>query len=483
MVLADAGGRGLRVAACCPQAAQQGVRPGLPWTEARSLFQTSNSDRSSAGQLPICKRADPAADRQALQQLALACQKYSPLTGLVEGDAETLLLDITGCAHLFGGEQNLLETVTRDLANRGFRLRSAIADTIGAAWAVAHDGPASSRIVPVGESARVLAPLSVAALRLPPEALDRLDRLDVRTIGQLSNLPPESLDSRFGPQLLRRLDQALGSAWENFTSERLVEPFCAVWQGDDPLTSQPVIMLVFRQLLEQLLTALAPRRVGLLELHCEFATATGPHGIPLRLSQPSTNAKHLTRLFELCCERQPLPSEIGAVRLEAIRIGSLQERQIALFESESVTTERDLASLIERLSSRLGEQAVLQPVMVADPLPELSVCWEPWLIGGFAPERAPDPERATSAPWRLLTSPQPVDVLAAVPDGPPARLHWQGEAWKIVQCWGPERLETGWWRSRDTKRDYYRVETASGLQFWLFSQRDTGRWFLHGIFD
>lgn len=485
VVLADAGRQGLRVDACCPHAAQQGVTRGMPYAEAKALLPYSPVSRARATSV-VWKKSDPASDRQALQSIALDCQHYTPLAGLDAAVAsEAVLLDVTGCTHLLGSERDFLAAITRDFADRKYELRTAIADTIGAAWAVAHCGP-SGTIVPPGEQARVLDALPVAALRVGTDVLRLLNRLDVRTIAQLRQLPRSTLPSRFGPQLLQRLDQALGDRWESFTPERLAAPICAAWRSDEPLTDQREVSFIFCQLLDQLLRDLAPRRAGMLEVQGELRTESQALlTIPLRLARPSVDTQHLGQLFELACERQTWPGPVCAFRLEAVCIGSLAERQITLLEDERQSAERDISRLVERLTSRLGEQAVLRPACVAEPLPESSLRLVPWLNDETDSQNSyvPDLEVAGSRPWRLLPTPQPVDVMVVIPDGPPRRLCWQGRMTGIAQSWGPERLETGWWRNRDLQRDYYRVETTEGYQYWLFRQCDSGRWFLHGFFD
>jgi protein ImuB len=441
----------------------------MPLSEARALLSSGTA----------WKRSDPAGDRQALRQMVLECQRYTPLTGL---DLDGLLLDITGCGSLFGDERGLLTALSRELARRGFQFHAAIADTIGTAWAVARFGR-SGTIVPPGEQLGVLEPLPVAALRLAADVLAWLDRLEVRTIAQLRKLPRASLACRFGPQVIQRLDQALGAVPERFTPERLAQPLFAEWNGDEPLADQRELTCVFRRLLARLLTDLSPRRAGVAELRCTLRTEAQSVVLPVRLSRPTVDARHLAQLFELACERQHWPGLVSAFRLETLQIGSLEERQGTLFDGGGGSSEQEGASLIERLSSRLGEDAVLRPIRVADPLPEHSLQLMPWLSSSSGGSESSAPEEIGSRPWRLLPSPQPVEVVAVVPDGPPARLQWGGGAWTVAQSWGPERIETGWWRGRDVQRDYYRIETEQGLWFWLFRRRDTGEWFLHGFFD
>ena len=200
------------VTAYSSEAVPFGIRVGLPLAEARSLLPTiSSRHQRQPLSKQIFKRADPVADRTRLQALALHCQRYSPLVGLEAASApESLWLDISGCENLFGGERGLTEALRADLVQQDIRVHIAIADTWGTAWGVSHFAEPAVSLVPAGEQSTALAPLPVAALRLSGAVVDSLHSLDVSTIGHLMRLPRASLPSRFGKELVRRLDQALG---------------------------------------------------------------------------------------------------------------------------------------------------------------------------------------------------------------------------------------------------------------------------------
>ncbi len=374
----------------------------------------------------------------------------------------------------------LLQALTHDLTQRGYRIRTALADTIGAAWAIAHAGE-SGTIVPSGEEQATLAGLSVAALRLPPSIVSMLDRLDLRTVGDLPRLPRNSLPSRFGPALLRRWDQALGITGEQFSPERLRAPLMARWSADDPLTTQQELAFVFRQLLTELLNRLAMNRAGIVELQVRLRAARETFTLDLRLSRPTADERHLRNLLALRCERERWPGGLFGVELAAPRIGSLSERQTTLLDAGEPDHDHEVSALIERLASRLGEQAVLRPVAVPDAVPECSLRLVTWLAAGNQPATIVNCELA--CPWNLLPVPLPLRVLTTFPDGTPARLHWHNQIHKIVQTWGPERIEAAWWRGLEIRRENFRVETDQGHHLWVFRDRNSGQWFLHGTFD
>jgi protein ImuB len=475
--------------------------------EAKALLERKTS--SAAAHF---EPSAPAADLAALRKLARWCRRFSPSVGLEEGpEPASLLLDITGCAHLFGGEPAQARHVLRDFQRRGLTVRVAIADTLGAAWAVAHYGfpPAASgaRIVPPGQQAERLQALPVAALRLPEHLVHTLHELDLRQISQLQAVPRASLAARFGPLIRQRLDQALGRAAELLTAERPAEPLQCGWSGDDPLTNRWAIGLVLEQLLQQLLEQVSAQRRGVQQLLCRLS---GPQQEAAQFSvglvRPSASPRHVLELLQLQWERLALPAEITAITLDAAVTAALACRQTEIFADAAARDNRpELETLIERLSSRLGREAVLAPRLAADAQPEYAVRYEAWVGRPRASgtDRSPITERRRTVrhaplvarlsfpewelplfrPPRLRSEPIPIEVTPLSPEGPPGRVCWQNRTHTITRSWGPERIETGWWRHQFLRRDYYRVELHTGQHFWLFRRVGQGDWFLQGEFS
>ena len=498
---------------------------------------------------------DPAADRRALESLAQACEPFSPSVGLEEAERpECLLLDITGLEPLLGNEAALAEQVLRFVASQGFAARTAIADTVAAAWAAARyaqtrvagversEPPAAQSwgltafdpshpcvYVPPRETLTALAKLPVAALRLGPATLALLAELGIQRIEQVLALPRESLASRFESELVRRLDQLSGILPERIDAVR-APPEIAVEQAlETPTGRRDVVEMIVEQLLARTVEQLSARRRGAVQLECELTCQGGLwDGAALRptvrlrlgLYRPTAERRHLLELVRMRLERTVLAGPVSAVRLTVPLTAPLVARQLALGEllaDEPGRTElipfHELALLIDRLSSRLGREAVLGATLVADAQPELAYRLAPLAGSGFQqtqPRRkkakartmgpigrmrpispispirpiSPIAERAALArPLRLAPQPQPVEVLAAVPEGPPARFCLNGQPQRIARTWGPERIQTGWWRGPWVARDYYRVETAGGERFWLFRRISDGQWFLHAAFE
>jgi protein ImuB len=479
---------------------------------------------------------DPQADRKLLQLLAGWCARYSPLVGLEQSDEPSaLFFDITGCAHLFGGEEVMAAQVARDFQHAGCFVRIAVADTIGAAWAAVRygsrhapraDGTRSvpATIIPPGRQSVLLRDLPVAALRVPTDTVETLHELGIRQIGQLQGLPRSSLPARFGPSVLERLDQALGLAQELIVPVPPVEPIAAEWSFEEPTADRRALESVLHRLIGEIAEMLASRQEGAQRLSCRLLCAGNePVHLTIGTLQPTAVAAHLCELIHLQLERITLAGEVLAVHVEVTASGPLGTQQEELFDAGiNREGERHLAVLLDRLSSRLGERAVLRPCLAPDPQPEyatrlMAALAEEGILNcksqienfkfagadtlhsafriphsalmstnpkSFLP--VPDYHFTTAPaarPLCLKPRPVPIEVVSVVPDGPPVRFRWHaGE--HVIQCsWGPERIETGWWRGPHVERDYYRVETATGQRFWLFRQNNTGKWFLHGAFE
>ncbi len=497
----------LVVRACCASAAQRGVTPGMPLAEAKAIvgptLRVGPDPHAERG--VYCEPHEPKADYEALQKLALWAQRFSPLVAVHEPDC--LLLDVTGCGPLFGGELKLAEKALRDLHRQGYAGRAAVADTIGAAWAVAHYGTADAAVVLPGQHSDELKPLPVESLRLDEDVIQLLRAFDIRRIDQLLELPRAALPSRFGPELLRRLDQALGDVAESLTFERAHEPDEATWEFEVPCGDRRVIEAVLEKLLEQVLEKLRPRQMGVQRLLCWLhlvqskvvgtlrvpSTTDGTRSVPttflVGLLHASASMRHLLELVRLHLERVQLPAEVARVMVRA-SAAPLDFHQGQMFGEENAERWREFPVLVERLCSRLGEKAVLRPSLRADAQPELAWRYESWLAQWGRHSCLPDAEgRQECLPhallWRppcLKAQPVAVPVMSVVPGGPPLRFEWQGHSHVVAHYWGPERIETGWWRGPDVRRDYYLVETATGERFWLFRTRQEEAWFLHGAF-
>ncbi|TDQ83407.1 protein ImuB [Dongia mobilis] len=443
----------------------------------------------------LVEAADPAGDLAALHQLAHWATRFSPHAAADAPDG--ILADITGCAHLWGGEANLLRDALARLRRQGFAARGAIAGTIGAAWACARFGGEES-ILPPGSVAAALEALPVRALRLDDATAAALDRLGLRRIGALYPLPRADIVQRFGPALLTRLDQALGQAAETL-SPLLPQPDHRVsLVFAEPIATPEQVALAAGNLLKRLLADLVTRDLGLrrlgLVLHRLDDTAPG---CIIGTAQPSQDEKHLLKLLLEKAEALDPGPGIERMSLAALATQPMARRQAEMM-GRALGEMADIAPLIDRLGNRFGAQAIARPEAIAGHLPERAVAFVPPLQKRAADWQADLPPR----PIRLLSPPEPIDAMAPVPDDPPLSFRWRHVLHRVARAEGPERLRPEWWQAADDAaetRDYYRVEIEDGRRFWLYrsglyqagrgqagrvqpGRQTPPRWFLHGIF-
>jgi protein ImuB len=466
----------LLVTACSTRAESRGVRVGQSLTEAKALIPRARF-----------LAADTIADREALRQLALDGHRFSPLAGVAEGvPLESLLFDVTGCTHLWDGEDQFIQAVRDYWMGRGYQAQLALTGSVGAAWALAR--AATIAVVAVGDEAAALSDLPVGLLRLPATILERLALVGLRTIGDLLRLPRETLSSRFDEILPQRLDQALARRPELFIAERPREPPMVSREWEVPIEDKLTLALVCRQMLHALLSEASHPGAGFQELQGELRTETGAVTLTIRLARPSRDEGHFAQLVDLMLERCTWSGGVVAIRWIVVQLGRLREVEHNWFDSDSEVESdapRELAVLVDRLGSRLGEDAVLRVEVLPDAQPEYVVRLVPWTRA--QPARIDDyvlpPEQSRSRPGRLLVVPRAIEVISIVPDGPPIRVTWRQRDHRVVRYWGPERIATGWWRARDVQRDYYRTEWEDGTHAWIFRDMRDGRWFLHGFFE
>lgn len=469
------------VAACSREAQRLGIHPGMPLAEASAL---------APRRLQI-KPHDPLADWQSLAQLAHWCRRFSPTVGLEASDPpRTLLFDAAGLASLHGSEQSLLDRAAREMARRGFRVRLALADTIGAAYAVARYGNMANihgrQIIPSGVSRQALAPLPLAALRLPDSLIATLAALGFECVGDVLQLPREQLPSRFGRQLLLRIDQALGAAPEAIVSVKQSPEFAVRQSFEFPLVRQDVLRRALLTLLEKLAHALLVHRAGVLRLKCLIECESEIVAFDVGVLQATASAATFAELIDLQLERTRLTRPATAIALEVLQHAPLAQRQTLFFKAQhDFSSSPALAALVNRLASRLGRDAVVRCRLRHDAQPELAYRLERVLDGLPARHKGNVkrlPFGPLDRPLDLLKAPTLLNATIDAVSGLPQQFSWEGRRHVVNQVWGPERIDTGWWRRRRVGRDYYRLETAAGQRIWSYRRREDGRWFLHGFF-
>jgi len=468
LLLSHRAGNRLVIAAASPEARKLGLHPGMAVAQARALVPG----------LDIAE-ADPAADAALLARLALfAARRWTPRASLAPPDG--LFLDLTGAAHLFGGEAAMGRRILVFCGRAGFAARFAVAGTPGAAHALARFG--GGGLCPPGGEAAALAPLPLAALRVEEPVLAAARRLGLETIGDLLALPRAPLQRRFGRTLLTRLDQALGRAAEPLDPVVPEEPPAAMLRFAEPIATPEAIEKAVDILLGRLAEtlrkeALGVRRVALLGDRVDGAVQR----LDVGTSRPTRDPDHLRRLIGAKLETIEPGYGLDAIRLVAGRVEPLAPEQLS-----GAKTVPDLALLIDRLAARLGARHLYRATAVESDVPERSVA----RTGPLAPA-APWPK--WPRPVRLLSPPERVEnVVALLPDLPPRRFTWRGRAYRVRAADGPERIHGEWWKrgaEAEAVRDYFQVEDEEGTRFWLYRRGDgvdhrTGdlSWYLHGVF-
>lgn len=457
-------------------ARRRGVRIGMPVSEARTF--AGPNDRL------VVEEVQPAQDRQALVQIALRCERFSFRIGIEEADTpESILMDVTGIAHFFSGEQALADQLNQAATRRQFAGRIAIGDTIGTAWAAAHYLAEPNRPVVIPSTqARQLHRLPLPALRLSEPLLRKLLRLGITTIAQVMTLDRASLARRLGNELLTRLDQFTGQIPETVTPCHPLPQYRIKKTLEEGITNPDAIRQLVFYLLRQLLDLLAPKRLGTRHLECRFVLEDRTTQLlDVRLCETTSDQQHIHELFRIRLDKFRLTSPVVGLHIEAHEVAPLGASQEAFLEGISRDQSRQLSLLLNRFSSRLGEQAVVAPSLFPNPIPERSV-----ELASVTGSSLPSPTSYSSRfhgldrPTALFVQPRPVEVLASIPDGPPVVLFWKKRRIELVDCSEPERIETGWWQGEYVCRDYYRVETATGEWLWVFRRLQDGRWFWHG---
>jgi protein ImuB len=442
--------------------------------------------------------AEPQAERRALAALADWCTRYTPWTSSEEpavGGGGGALLDITGCAHLFGGEAALLADLIARLARCGFTARASVADTAGAAWAMARFADQAASVVPPRRQRAALADLPVAALRLPTETALSLERLGLRRIGALYPLPRAPLARRFGRELCRRLDQALGHLDEPISPHQPAEPWRLRLAFAEPIARREDIEAGLERLLAALCRRLDEEMSGVRRLVFAIFRVDGTvQRAEIGTSHATREAKHLRRLFAEKLEALDPGLGLDLITLAAPVVEPLAASQTG-FWTDATSNEvlPAVNALVDRLANRLGIKAVRRLVPAESHCPERAQRALPGLASRHA---SGSWRRGRPRPLRLFVRPQPVDAIAPVPDDPPLLFRWRDTLHRIRAAEGPERILGEWWRDAGAVRDYYRVEDEAGRRFWLYreglypqpdrpqeSAPDAApRWFLHGLF-
>ncbi len=471
----------LRLAAANGSALALGLSPGMTLADARAR----------APDIRVVAHR-PEADAALLKRVLLDFGRFTPMAATDGPDG--LALDVTGCAHLFGGEAGLVRAVAARARGVGLAVRLAMAGTPEAARALARFGRGG---IHEGEGqSQALRRLPVAALELSDKETQALSRAGLKTLAHLADRPTAPIAARFGAAAATRLNRVLGREDARIRPERPVPLISVDRILVEPITETTDVEAVIGDLLTEAMDRLELRGQGGRAFQAGFFRLDGEvRHITVRTGRPSRDAVAVLRLFRerLASLARPLDPGFGfdQLRLSVPVAERLASRQRG-FDRTPPGAE-DLGRLVDRLTARLGPEAVSRFEPVASHWPERTVRLTSAALppgeDGEWPE--PDPVDPPLRPLQMFDPPQPILATAEVPDHPPNRFIWRRVDHRLVRVEGPERIAPEWWRRLrgplEPTRDYYRVEDQEGRRFWLFrsgfyGEEPAPRWFVHGVF-
>jgi protein ImuB len=425
----------------------------------------------------LTRPADAHRTAQALESLRRWALRYCPWAACDGTDG--LALDITGAAHLMGGEAVLMDDLLARLARMGFAVRAGLADTRGAAWAMAHVGPSHVRggIIPHGGARAALGPLPLAALRLDQKTLAALERLGLRRVRDLAQMPRAPLARRFGAALLQRLDQAMGDLPEPVAPPPAPPVMAVRLSLPEPIGLLGDLQAALARLLERLCQHLHRAEMGARRLVLDLSRVDGQSvRLEIRMARPMRDAGDMTPLFDRALDGVNAGFGIDGMRLSAPDTSPLPLQQVTTGGAQA---QDDLADLISRLSNRLGFDHVQRVLPAESHIPEKAFT----IAAAAYSDPAPDWPRGTPLRPLVLFPPEPI---AGSGRAVPRRFKWRGQTWQVVAANGPERITPEWWLDdpnwRSGLRDYWRVQTDRGARLWLFHTPQRDGWCVQGEF-
>ncbi len=447
-------------------AAKEGLTPDLSLADARAISPDL-----------LTERADPARESGLLRALWRWSDQLSPSSFIDEPDG--LVLDITGCAHLFGGEASMAAHASAELSRLRFQCRLAIADTRGAAWSLARFSPDPISNAPPGQTKDALQHLPVDALKVGSDVKDDLKRLGLTSIGQLYSIKTSELARRFGMELVKALGCALGLEPEPVTPIRAPSIFAARMSLPEPIGLTADVLSVLERLSNSVCSRLRDDGKGALRFRLTIRCVdTGDHDISVGFARPCSATDLLIEQF-----RHPLENfkiEFGAdwLRLVADAVEPLHTQQLTLGERDKAHDAT--LRMLTTIGNRLGFDRLRMYRPLESHLPEGEFETVEVVDAVDKPVWRKSPRKR---PLRIFRPPQRLRILS--PGRPPGRIEWRGAIYSTKSAEGPERLTAEWWRPDDERtRDYWTIRTNEGARLWLLNYvgAKTYDWRVAGVF-
>lgn len=457
------------ITAASPLARLQGIQANMLLADAKALYPSLHVIDDK-----------PMLATQLCDRIAEWCIRFTPVAS--PDYPAGILLDASGCTHLWGGEEAYLKDIAGRLSKRGYTVRAAMADTIGCAWAMARYGKGG--VVVKGKVVEALSPLPVAALRIDDETNAVLHKLGLRQVKDIVDLPRTSLRRRFGTALLQRLRQTLGEEEEHIIPVYPIEAYGERLPCIEPIKRREGIEIALQHLLSMLCARLRNEGKGLRKAFFRaYQLDGGASGIEISTGQPTQNTEHLFHLFSIKLSSIEPKEGIELFLLEATVVEDAVIKQEGLWQTGGGLMDTKISDLMDRFITRFGQEAVHRFLPTEHYWPERSFK----LASSLIEEPATGWKLDRPRPMQLLSPPEKIEVTAPIPDYPPLNFRHKGQLHKVVKADGPERIEQEWWIQEGEHRDYYAVEDEEGRRYWLFrsghyKETTSPNWYLHGYF-
>lgn len=450
-------------------AVAQGIRKGMVLADAKALYPSLHVIDDK-----------PTLTTQLLTRIAEWCIRFTPIASADYPDG--ILLDASGCTHLWDGEENYLDDIINRLTKRGYTVKAAMADTIGCAWAMTRYS--KQKLIDTNKQIQALHPLPVSSLRLDEETVVLLHKLGLRQVKDIINLPRTALRRRFSTTILQRLQQAIGEEEEHFIPVYPIETYQERLPCMEPIKTRTGIEIALQHLLTTLCSRLSKEGKGLRKVFFRaYLVDGGVSGIEISTNQPTQNIEHLFQLFTIKLSTIEPKEGIELFLLEATVVEDVIIKQEGLWQLQSGVVDSKVLDLMDRFATRFGQDAVQRFLPTESYWPECSF------------KQASDLQEQPSTEWKLdrprplqlLSPPEAIEVAAPVPDYPPLNFRYKKGLHIIRKADGPERIEQEWWLQSGEHRDYYAVEDEEGKRYWVFrsghyNETTKAKWFLHGYF-
>ncbi|TDQ11506.1 Y-family DNA polymerase [Pedobacter metabolipauper] len=422
----------------------------------------------------------PELARKVLTRIGKWAIRFTPIVAIDLPNG--IILDSSGCSHLWGGEKGYLKMILERLRESGYSCHAAISDTIGTSWAIARFGSVSP-IINENQQYNAILNLPPIALRIDEATTQRLHKLGLDKIGKFIQMPRSVLRRRFGEEFLLKLGQALGTEEETIKPLIVVPPYEERLPCLEPIRTKPAIEIAIQKLLESLCSRLSSEGLGIRYAELKGYRLDGKlTQVHIGTNQSTHHVSHLCKLFELKIAAIEPALGIELFILTATKVEPVSIYQEKLWNGKPGLADKGLAQLLDRLGGKIGLEAIKRYIPAAHYWPERSL------------RRAASLEEQTETTWQianprpmeLLARPEPIKVTAPIPDYPPMNFRYKDELHTVKKADGPERIEREWWMDKGEHRDYYILEDEKGRRYWVFRSGhyndEKSQWFIHGFF-